>query len=83
MKFYTPSGVGVVRGDQRSARQCYTLAVKEAVRSDVRINTISQQVYEGEAKERPTPTSEIEEITLDEERPERKIRIGRDLEPEP
>lgn len=41
MKFYTPNGVGIVRRDQRSARQCYTRAVKGAIHGDAKINTIS------------------------------------------
>ncbi|XP_031101985.1 uncharacterized protein LOC116005890 [Ipomoea triloba] len=79
MKFYTPNGIGVARGDQRAARQCYVRAVKQSDREESRIHTISQQVDHGELKEKPQPASELEEIILDSDRPERVVKIGRGL----
>ncbi|XP_031116497.1 uncharacterized protein LOC116020154 [Ipomoea triloba] len=79
MKLHTPNGIGVVRGDQRAARQCYVHAVKQSDREDARIHTISQQVDQGEVKEKPQPASKVEEIMLNPSRPERVVKIDRNL----
>lgn len=47
---------------------------------DARLYTISQQEDKGDTKERPTPASKAEEIMLDEDRSERKVKIGTTLE---
>lgn len=41
MKFYTPNGVGVVKGNKKSAQKCYLEVTKRINREDARINTIS------------------------------------------
>lgn len=76
MKFYTPNGIGVVRSNKKSTRKCYLEAINKNNQDDVRINTISQQVKNGEKKERPIPAYEVEEIVLDQSLLDKKIRIG-------
>lgn len=77
--FYTPDGIRVVRGNQKSTRKCYLEAIKMINWENGRINTISQKVEKGEKKERSILADEFEEIVLDQSLPNRKIRIGTGL----
>ncbi|XP_031096908.1 uncharacterized protein LOC116001158 [Ipomoea triloba] len=55
MKFPTPEGVGIVRGDPRSARLCYVRAVEKQAASTSCVNTIARRKDE-EKKEQPGPS---------------------------
>ncbi|XP_019197163.1 PREDICTED: uncharacterized protein LOC109191031 [Ipomoea nil] len=66
MKFPTPAGVGVVRGDVQSTRKCYTRAVNRREAGSSRVNTIIKEAV-GDRKEQPEPSEEIEEVPLSEE----------------
>ncbi|VFQ73357.1 unnamed protein product [Cuscuta campestris] len=41
MKFYTPGGIGQVRGDQKKARSCYLEAVKKMTKAFERVTLVS------------------------------------------
>ncbi|VFR02536.1 unnamed protein product [Cuscuta campestris] len=82
MKFYTPNGIGKERGDQKNARSCYLEAVKKMTRQFEQIELVSQQVDKGEEKARIEPDANTEEIQIDASNPERKVKIGADLQEE-
>ncbi|VFQ69519.1 unnamed protein product [Cuscuta campestris] len=82
MKFYTPNGIGEERGDQKNARSCYLEAVKKMTRQFEQIELVSQQVDKGEEKARIEPDANTEEIQIDASNPERKVKIGTDLQEE-
>ncbi|VFQ70305.1 unnamed protein product [Cuscuta campestris] len=75
MKFYTPGGIGQVRGDQKKARHCYLEAVKKMTRAFEGITLVSQE----EDRSKLKPGDETEQIVLRGAFPERMVRIGRDL----
>ncbi|VFQ64159.1 unnamed protein product [Cuscuta campestris] len=75
MKFYTPGGIGQVRGDQKKARHCYLEAVKKMTKAFERVTLVSQE----EDRSNLEPGDETEQIVLREAFPERMVRIGRDL----
>ncbi|VFQ89994.1 unnamed protein product [Cuscuta campestris] len=82
MKFYTPNGIGEERGDQKNARPCYLEAVKKMTRQFEQIELVSQRVDKGEEKARIEPDANTEEIQIDSSNPERKVKIGADLQEE-
>ncbi|VFQ84428.1 unnamed protein product [Cuscuta campestris] len=82
MKFYTPNGIGEERGDQKNARSCYLEAVKKMTRQFEQIELVSQQVDKGEEKARIEPDANTEVIQIDTSNPERKVKIGADLQEE-
>ncbi|VFQ62080.1 unnamed protein product [Cuscuta campestris] len=75
MKFYTPGGIGQVRGDQKKARHCYLEAVKKMTKAFERVTLVSQE----KERSKLEPGDETEQIVLREAFPERMVRIGRDL----
>ncbi|VFR00757.1 unnamed protein product [Cuscuta campestris] len=76
MKFHTPGGVGEVKGDQRSARECYARAVKKMTKG---VNVISQEITKGETWEKLEPEAETVEIELHPGDSSRMVRIGANL----
>ena len=72
IKFPIEHGVGQVQGDQLAARECYLamLAMDEQVQT---MNIEEKRVV-------AEPTEALEDISLDENNPERYIRVGADLE---
>ncbi|VFR01048.1 unnamed protein product [Cuscuta campestris] len=82
MKFYTSNGIGEERGDQKNARSCYLEAVKKMTRQFEQIELVSQHVDKGEEKAKIEPDANTEEIQVDASNPERKVRIGADLQEE-
>ncbi|VFQ77422.1 unnamed protein product [Cuscuta campestris] len=75
MKFYTPGGIGQVRGDQKKARHCFLEAVKKMTKAFERVTLVSQE----EDRSKLEPGDETEQIVLREAFPERMVKIGRDL----
>ena len=72
IKFPTEHGVGQVQGDQLAARECYLamLAMDEQVQT---MNIEEKRVV-------VEPTEALEDISLDEDNPERCTRFEADLE---
>ena len=72
VKFSTEHGIGQVQGDQLAARECYLamLAIDEQV----------QTMNIEEKKMVAEPMEMLEDISLDENNPERCTRVGSDLE---
>ena len=72
IKFATEHEVGQVQGDQLAARECYLamLAMDEQLQT---MNIEEKRVV-------VEPTEVLEDISLDENNPERYTRVGTDLE---
>ena len=68
IKFPTEYGIGELRGDQVAARECY-IAMLE-------LEDYQQTMYIGKQRTAAEPVEELEEIILDESRPERTTRMG-------
>ena len=68
IKFPTEYGIGELRGDQVAARECY-IAMLE-------LEDYQQTMYIGEQRTAAEPVEELEEIILDESKPERTTRMG-------
>ncbi|CAL9000860.1 unnamed protein product, partial [Prunus brigantina] len=91
MKFPTCNGTGAVRGDQLSARTCYATALK-SVASKPPMEAMSVQglpngrgPIDDPREETPTPLAqpaeELETVVLNEEHPDRCVKIGTALDP--
>ena len=68
IKFPTEYGVGELRGDQVAAHECY-IAMLE-------MEDHQQTMCIGEQRTTAEPVEELEEISLDESRPEQMTRMG-------
>ena len=64
IKFPTTNGVGMLRGDQRLARECYSASMKQKVVSNIYMNELDMR---DEVSIRPTPLEELEPIQLDDQ----------------
>ena len=75
IKFPTMSGVGMVRGDQRVARECYAASVKQKAVDNVYMDELDMR---DEVLTRPEPSEELEPVSLDDD-PEHLAYIGSKL----
>ena len=75
IKFPTVSGVGMVRGDQRVARECYSASMKQKVVDNIYMDEIDMR---DEVLTRPEPSEELELVSLD-DNPEHLAYIGSKL----
>ena len=75
IKFPTVSGVGMVRGYQRVARECYSASMKQKVVDNIYMDKIDMR---DEVLTRPAPLEELEPISLDDD-PEHLTYIGSKL----
>ena len=75
IKFPTMHGIGMVRGDQRVARECYTASMKQKAVDNVNAYELDMR---DEVLTRPEPSEELEPISLDDE-PEHLAYIGSKL----
>ena len=75
IKFLTIHGVGMVRGDQRVARECYTAFMKQRAVNNVNVDELDMR---DEVLTRPEPSQELEPISLDDD-PEHLAYIGSKL----
>ena len=75
IKFPTTNGVGMVQGDQRIARQCYSASMKQKAVGSIYMDELD---IRDEMSTRPTPSKELEPVQLDEQ-PEHLVYIGSKL----
>ena len=76
IKFPTINGVGMVRGDQRVARECYSASVKKKAVDNIYVDELDMR---DEVNTRPEPSEELEPVQLDDD-PEHLAYIGSKLE---
>ena len=62
IKFPTTSGVGMVRGDQRVARECYSASMKKKAVDNIYLDELDMR---DEVNTRPEPLEELESVPLD------------------
>ncbi|VFQ98589.1 unnamed protein product [Cuscuta campestris] len=79
MKFPTPSGIGVARGDQKLARSCYVRITKKLPRDETLVVHAQEEMRKLEARPSAEPAEEVEEVPLDPQVPERKVKVGASL----
>ena len=72
IKFPTESEVGMVRGDQRVARECYSASVKQKAVDNVYMDELDMR---DEVLTRPEPSEELELVSLNDD-PEYLAYIG-------
>ena len=75
IKFPTTSGVGMVQGDQRVARECYSASVKQKMVDNIYLDELDMR---DEVNTRPEPLEELEPVPLD-DNPEHLVYIGSKL----
>ena len=75
IKFPTIHGVGMVRGDQRVAKECYTASMKQKAVDNVNVDELDMR---DEVLTRPEPSEELELVSLDDD-PEHLAYIGSKL----
>ena len=64
IKFPTINGVGMVRGDQRVARECYSASMKQKAVDNVYMDELDMR---DEVLTRPKPSEELEPVSLDDD----------------
>ena len=64
IKFPTIHGIGMVRGDQRVARECYTASMKQIAVDNVNVDELDMR---DEVLTRPEPSEELELVSLDDD----------------
>ena len=75
IKFPTVSGVGMVRGDQRVVRECYSASMKQKVVDNIYLEELDMR---NEMLTRLEPSEELEPVSLDND-PEHLAYIGSKL----
>ena len=62
VKFPTENEVGMVRGDQRVARECYLASIKQKAADSIHMDELEMR---NELNTRPMPLEELELVQLD------------------
>ena len=75
IKFPTASGVGMVRGDQRVARECYLASLKQKAVDNIYLDELDMG---DEVNIGPEPSKEMEPVPLD-DNPEHLAYVGSKL----
>ena len=76
IKFPTANGVGMVRGNQRVARECYSASMKQKTVNNIYMDELDMR---DEVSTRPAPSEELEPVQL-EDQPEHLVYIGSKLD---
>ena len=61
IKFPTANGVGMVRGNQRIAKECYSTSMKQKAIDNIYVDELDMQ---DEVSTRPAPSEELEPVQL-------------------
>ena len=72
IKFPTKNGVGMIRGNQRIAKECYSASMKQKAVGSIYMDELD---IRDEVGIRPTPSEELEPIQLDDQS-EHLVYIG-------
>ena len=64
IKFPTTNGIGMVRGNQRIAKECYSASMKQKMVGSIYMDELN---IRDEVGIRPTPSEELEPIQLDDQ----------------
>ena len=75
IKFPTTGGVGIVRGDQRVAKKCYSASMKQKAVDNIYVDKLDMR---DEVNTQPKPSKELEPVQLD-DNPEHLAYIGSKL----
>ena len=75
IKFPTANGVGIVRGNQRIARECYSTSMKQNTVDNIYMDELDMR---DEVTTRPTPSEELEPVQLGDQ-PKHLVYIGSKL----
>ena len=75
IKFPTVNGVGMVREDQRVARECYSASMKQKTVDNIYLDELDMR---DKVLTRPEPSEELEPVLLDDD-PEHLAYIGSKL----
>ena len=75
IKFPTANGVGMVRGNQRIARECYSALMKQNMVDNIYMDELD---IRDEVGTRPAPLEELELVQLGDQ-PEQLVYIGSKL----
>ena len=75
IKFPTENGVGMVRGDQQVAKECYVVSMKQKAVDSIHMDELDMR---DELNTRPMPSEELELVQLDDQ-PEHLAYIGSKL----
>ena len=75
IKFPTTNGVGMVRGDQRVARECYSASMKQKAVDNIYVDELDMR---DEVNTRPEPSEELEPIQVN-DHPEHLAYVGSKL----
>ena len=75
IKFPTTNGVGMVRGDQRVARECYSASMKQKTVDSIYVDELNMR---DEVNTRPEPSKELKPIQVD-DHPKHLAYVGSKL----
>ena len=75
IKFPTANGVGMVRGNQRIAKECYSASMKQKRVNNIYMDELDMR---DEVSTRPTPSEELDLVQLGDQ-PEHLVYIGSKL----
>ncbi|XP_019158822.1 PREDICTED: uncharacterized protein LOC109155651 [Ipomoea nil] len=76
LKFRTPSGIGTVHCDRRVARDCYLQACRGMGKREMQVHEITERPPKKATIPHPEPAVELEEVEIDPDQPDRRLRIG-------